>query len=60
MCLTEKVAHSVGCSSRMVRYILEGKRNQETEMAQKILIAAAVIEERENRLLDEVKRIVKF
>lgn len=56
--LCEKVAKITGCSSRMVRYVLDEKRCQETELAQKILIAAAIIEERENKLLEEIKRVV--
>lgn len=60
MHFTEKVAHMAGCSTRMVRYVLDEKRNQETATAQRILIAAAIIEEQENKMLEEVKRIVNF
>lgn len=60
MPFTEKVALMAGCSTRMVRYVLDEKRNQETETAQKILLAAAIIEEKENRLIEEIKRIVNL
>ena len=56
----EKIAQQVGCSVSMVQYILAGKRNQETKMGQKILIAAAVIEEEENKLLQAVKLLISF
>lgn len=57
---SEKIAQQVGCSVSMVQYILAGKRNPETKTGQKILIAAAIIEEEENKLLQEVKRLVNF
>ena len=56
----EKVALSAGCSTTMVGYVLRGERNQETATAQRILIAAEVIKEKENHLLQEVKRLVKL
>ena len=60
MSFVEKVAYQVGCSTRMVHYVLNEKRNHQTYTAQKILIAAAITEERENKLLQEVRRIVNF
>lgn len=60
MSFLEKVATMAGCTTRMVRYVLNEKRNQETDTAQRILIAAAIIEERENKLLEEVKQVINF
>ena len=60
MTFYQRITSQVGCSERMVLYVLSGQTSQETATAQKRLIAAAVISEEENKLLQEVKRLVNF
>lgn len=60
MTFHQKIASQVGCSERMVLYVLNGQTSQETATAQKVLLAAAIIAEEENKLLQEVKRLVNF
>lgn len=60
MTFIEKVACKAECSTRAVRYVLAGQRGHKTLLANKILLTAAIIEERENKLLKEIIRVVNF
>lgn len=54
------IADVVGCSEVMVRQVLKGERSGETELGGNILIAERLLNDGANRLIEEVKRIVKF
>ncbi len=50
-----KTAECVGVSPRYVNYVINGERNNET-----VLSAFEMIAKGENKLLDEVKKLVPF
>ena len=54
------VAGVVGCSSAAVRMIKSGKNTGYSDQAQRIQVAEMLLEEGANKLIEEVKRIVKF
>lgn len=54
------VAAVVGCSPVMVRKVLTGQRNQDTDLAQRVQIADTLLKEGVNKLLMEVNRVCKF
>lgn len=60
MTFHEKVAATSGASVVMVKKVLAGKRNDETELGCRIWVAANLIQEGENKLLQSVKQAVKF
>lgn len=56
----EKVAAVCGCSTSMVRYVLNGKRNGETNLGERIWVSATLIADKENLLIQEIKKIVNL
>lgn len=60
MTFYEKVAACTGVSEDYAYRILSGVRVAETPKGESVRVAAVLIEEKENLLLREVKRIVKF
>lgn len=57
---TEVIAEAVQCDESTVRKVLNQERSNETEIGQKIDIAAAIYDEKYNLLIKEVKRVVNF
>jgi hypothetical protein len=57
---SEMVAGVVGCSSSMVRQVRSGDRSQDTDLGQTIMVADILLEEGTNKLIQEVKRIIKI
>lgn len=56
--LVRDVADICGCSTRLVRYVLNGERATNTELKEKIDIAAALIQSKRSRMLHEVKQSI--
>lgn len=54
------IAEVVGCSGSLVRQVISGDRSNETSMGQRIEIADMLLEEGLNKLVTEVKRVVKI
>ena len=54
----ETIAEAVGASESTVKAIRNGRRSAETDLGQRIQIADMLFEEGQNKLLEEVKRIV--
>ncbi|TAN15155.1 MAG: hypothetical protein EPN37_10285 [Chitinophagaceae bacterium] len=52
------VAEVVGCSREYVGKVLQGKRKQDTEISENIMLADSLLEEGMNKLIEEVKRVV--
>lgn len=46
------------CSTKYVQMVLQGERNDRTAKAQEIKIAAAVIAEEENRIVNAVRNLI--
>lgn len=55
-----KIAEAVNASESMVKKVRSGDRSNETDLGQRIQIAEMLIEEGENKLLQEVKRVVQI
>ena len=56
----EDVAYTVGASKSTVKAIRNGNRSNETDLGQRVQIAEMLIEDGQNKLLEEVKRIVQI
>lgn len=54
------VADVVGCSENMVRAIRREARSEDTELGTRIAVADRLLEDGANKLLQEVKRVVRF
>lgn len=57
---TSLLAEVVECSDRMVRMVRSDARNADTTTGQKIEVADMLLEEGLNKLITEVKKIVKI
>lgn len=53
------VAEVVGCGVSTVSMVLNGKRNADTRVGQNIEVANMLLEEGFDKLVNEVKRVVK-
>jgi hypothetical protein len=60
MSFTEKVATVSGCSPSMVNKVLGGSRKDTTTLGERIQVSATLIAEKENLLIQEIKRIVNL
>lgn len=56
----KKIAQVCECSTKHVRDVLDDRRNGDTELGEKIWLAATLLEEKENLLIQELKRIVNI
>jgi hypothetical protein len=54
------ISEVTGIPVNTVKAIRNGKRSKETNKGQKVEIAEMLIEEGTNKLIEEVKRVVKF
>jgi len=54
------VAEVVGCGKSTVTMVLKGQRNPNTNTGQRIEVANMLLEEGMDKLVNEVKRIVKI
>jgi hypothetical protein len=54
------VAEVVGCSKEMVTKVRSGRRNADTDKGQQIEVADMLLEEGMNKLVNEVKKLVRF
>lgn len=54
------ISEVVECSPVTVKKVLNGARSQDTNLGQSIMIADMLLEEGMNKLINEVKRVVKF
>lgn len=57
---SEKIATVADCSTTQVLRVLKNQRGRETALSERILVADTLIQEKENLLLQEVKRVMKF
>lgn len=55
---TDKVAEMVGCTRRMVAYVLAEEANMETPTAQRILLAVEMLKEEERLAIERIKKVV--
>lgn len=54
------IAEVVECSPSMVRMVLRGVRNTDSDKGQQIEVADMLLEEGMNKLVNEVKKAVRF
>lgn len=57
---TDLIAEVVGCSKETVKKVRSGKRNADTDLGQSIQISEMLLKEGFTKLVDEVKRVIKF
>lgn len=53
------IAHVVGCGNSTVSSIFNGKRNPDTDLAQRIEVAEMLLSEGVEKAIEDVKKIVK-
>lgn len=54
------IAEAVGCSPNTVKAVRNGQRNKDTDLGQRIEVAELLLVEGQNKLIQEVKRVVQF
>ncbi|PZP39453.1 MAG: hypothetical protein DI598_19955 [Pseudopedobacter saltans] len=53
------IAHVIGCGKTTVSAVFNGKRSSDTDLAQRIEVAEMLLSEGVEKVIDDVRKVVK-